>query len=79
MLLEVSKTSKAAPFHSSHQMGLAVDFVPWIDGKWSWDNGHDYQLLKVEAEKLGLTRPISWDLVHVEHPRWNWVLDALRF
>lgn len=27
-------------YKSAHQSGLAVDLVPWVDGKYSWDIKH---------------------------------------
>lgn len=60
--------SKAGPFSSAHQYGLAVDFVPFIAGRWSWDNSHDYEFLAKTAENMGLGVPYDWDKVHVEHP-----------
>lgn len=86
--------SKAGPFQSAHQLGLAVDFVPVIDvaeariigealgervsAGWSWWSGHDYGFLKAAAEKHGLVCPISWDLVHVEHPNFKKLRDQFR-
>lgn len=79
--------SKAGPFQSAHQFGLAVDFVPYIDGPeatvishtlgervmpgWSWWSGHDYDFLREAARQHGLDCPISWDLVHVEHTKFG--------
>ena len=34
-LFHVMKTTKARAFQSAHNYGLAVDFVPWENGKWS--------------------------------------------
>lgn len=86
--------SKAGPFQSAHQLGLAVDFVPFIDEAeaaviakalgervfpgWSWWSGHDYDFLKKAAELHGLAVPISWDKVHVEHPKWQKLRTAFR-
>ena len=33
------RTSRAGPYESAHQFGLAVDFVAWSNGRWSWDPG----------------------------------------
>ena len=30
-----NKTSRAEPYKNPHQFGLAVDFVPWDNGRWS--------------------------------------------
>lgn len=64
--------SKAGPWQSAHQFGLAADFVPLVDGHgWSWDPSHDYNFLRLCAEKCGLSVPIKWDLCHVEHPEFR--------
>lgn len=86
--------SKAGTFQSAHQFGLAVDFVPVIDvaeagviakalgervsAGWSWWSGHDYDFLKAAAEKHGLTVPITWDRVHIEHPKFKKLREAFR-
>lgn len=80
-------TSKAGPFQSAHQFGLACDIVPHLDNReanelasrigeavfpgWSWHSSHDYSFLAKAAEEHGLTVPISWDRCHVEHPKWR--------
>ena len=69
-LFHVMKTTKARAFQSAHNYGLAVDFVPFVDGKWSWDNHHDWEALRYLASQRGLLTPIKWDLPHVEHPIW---------
>lgn len=63
--------TQAGPFESAHQFGLAVDFVPWDGEVWNWDGRHDWAFLEKAAESYGLTVPISWDKVHVEHPLWT--------
>jgi len=75
-LVLISKgTTKALPFQSAHQYGLAVDFVPQItEGgitTWSWHEEHPWNMLKVMAMKHGLTVPISWDKPHVQHPLFD--------
>ncbi len=71
-------TSKALPFQSAHQFGLAVDYVPLTDRKWTWeppDPAHVWGTLRKEAEALGLWNGLDWDRAHVEHPLWR---DKLR-
>lgn len=79
--------SKAGPFESAHQCGLAVDFVPYITPEeaailserrgervlpgWNWDPSHDYAYLATAANHFQLAVPISWDPCHVEHPNWR--------
>lgn len=81
------KVSKAGPFQSAHQMGLACDFVPYLSVKeadalseitgerqmpgWNWHSTHDYAFLRKAAELHNVRVPISWDLCHVEHPNWR--------
>lgn len=68
------KTSKAGPFASAHQFGLAVDFVPWRDGaegQWTWDLSEDWDFLRAAADGTGLRCNITWDRPHVEHPLWS--------
>lgn len=86
--------TKAGAFQSAHQLGLAVDFVPFIDeaearviakalgervaSGWSWWSGHDYEFLKQCAEDHGLAVPLTWDRVHVEHPKWPKLREQMR-
>lgn len=70
-------TSKARPWQSAHQFGLAVDFVPWIDGGWSWAQNAPWHDLDRLAKARGLLHPIAWDMPHVEFPHWRAVKDAL--
>jgi hypothetical protein len=72
-------TTKAGMFRSAHQFGLAVDFVPFNDGTWSWDLRHDWDFLRAAARGLGLKNEIAWDRAHVEHPVFEEVQKALRY
>lgn len=65
------KVTRAQAWQSAHQVGLAVDFVPWHNGRWSWSEKHNYDLLKEVAEAHGLRVPMVWDRCHVEHPNWR--------
>lgn len=81
------KVSKAGPFESAHQLGLAVDLVPHLSPDeaaelaarkgekvlpgWNWDASHDYGFLATSAKSFNLSVPISWDPCHVEHPNWR--------
>jgi len=88
--------SKAGPWQSAHQFGLAVDFVPYLNSSdtaiaskrinkevrpgWFWEIGDDHpdwMILRISAEKFGLTRPISWDLPHVQHPLFDKIFKIL--
>lgn len=75
----LSGNSKAMPWESAHQWGLAVDFVPQVDGKWTWDVPEaDWTQMHRLAEKVGLVAPISWDKPHLQHPQWQIALGKLR-
>lgn len=69
------KTTKAAPWQSAHQYGLACDFVPYLDGVWTWTQyegmTEDRAQFTTALAKRGLWAPISWDPYHVEHPLWE--------
>lgn len=77
-LLENTTSTKAGPWQSAHQYGLAVDLVPRPAGKWSWDAGIHWDLMKKAAVSHGLRVPISWDKAHVEDARWPNVRRAAR-
>lgn len=69
-ILTTTKNTKAGPYRSAHQFGLAVDFVPF-HAFWSWDPEHDYDFLAQRAKDFGLSVPYAWDKCHVEHPDFN--------
>lgn len=86
--------SKAGPFQSAHQFGLAVDFVPFVSPDeaarlskltgerhfpgWNWHSSHDYSFLAASAKLFKLAVPITWDLCHVEHPNWQKLRESFR-
>lgn len=84
-----STITKAPPGLSWHFFGLAVDFVPLINGKADWiydpENPADfYDEVAEEAKALGMDWGGSWrtfkDLPHVEwHPGWTSVRKALEW
>lgn len=63
--------SNAQPWRSPHQYGLAVDFVPYVDGKWTWDKSQPWDDLRRYAQAAGLHCDLDWDRAHVEHPAWR--------
>ncbi len=75
-----AKTSKAAPFESAHQFGLAADFVVWRNKQWHWPATDDpeWDALRRAAHDFGLINGISWDRPHVEHPSWAGVRKLTR-
>lgn len=71
--------SKAVPYASAHQFGLAVDFVPKVGGKWTWEppgGAKEWDLLRSIATRNGLLSQLDWDRAHVEHPLWVRVRQA---
>lgn len=73
-------TTKAVPFQSAHQYGLAVDYVPYdpVTG-WFWPEASDpaWNILSHAATQYGLLQPIPWDRPHIEHPLWRAVKGRL--
>lgn len=64
-------TTKAHAWQSAHQWGMAVDFVPYINGAWTWDAPDDWWTYLLDCSRhCGLDVPIVWDKVHVESPLW---------
>jgi len=64
--------SHARPWQSAHQYGYALDFAGFKNGAWTWDvDARCWEVLHHRAAELGLLTPISWDLGHVQHPRWH--------
>lgn len=64
-------------WHSAHQYGLAVDFVPHNRGVWSWSEDHEWFFLRDSAAQFGLENPYDWDRAHVEHPLWTRYREVL--
>lgn len=65
------KVTNCKPYHSYHEYGLALDFVPLIDGKARWDRTDLFKIIGEEAEKLPMTwggrfKSIKGDLGHIE-------------
>lgn len=73
-LLTSTKNTKARPWQSAHQYGLAVDFACRVVekdnvlGDWVWPDNADWEYLKRAAMRVGLDVPIKWDRGHVCHP-----------
>lgn len=64
-----SIVTKARPWQSNHQYGLAADFVLFENNKWSWDDsgpkGKWWSRLHELAREVGL-KPLSWEQPHLE-------------
>lgn len=64
------RVTKARPWRSMHQYGLAADFVLRIDGRWSWSTKTKqhrawWSDLHGIASEVGLV-PISWEKPHLQ-------------
>lgn len=61
--------TRAEPWESYHQYGLAADFVLWLDGRWSWNtlgvNTRRWQRLHSLGRELGL-EPLSFEMPHLQ-------------
>lgn len=61
--------TKARPWASYHQYGLAGDFVLFENGKWSWEAGRSkaryWRRLQESGKQLGL-EPLSFELPHLQ-------------
>lgn len=78
--LRAKGQSKAGPWESPHQYGLAVDFWPRKkdargDDKVGWDftmpaDDVRWDYLQKQAVHVGMDTPIKWDRPHVQHPLW---------
>lgn len=85
-LLTIMKTTKARPWQSAHQYGLAVDFAcRSVDqhgrlAGWFWpQNEAIWNFLKMKARAIEpLDVPISWDHGHVEHHMWKRIKITLK-
>ena len=71
------KKTRARAVYSAHQFGLGADFVPYVNGKWSWDESHPWGFLSATASSIGLCSGIAWDRPHVWHPLWDEVRRSL--
>jgi peptidoglycan hydrolase-like protein with peptidoglycan-binding domain/predicted chitinase len=64
-----SVVTKAKPWWSNHQYGVAADFVLFENGDWSWDDSGNksawWGRLHELGREVGLT-PLSWEKPHLE-------------
>jgi peptidoglycan L-alanyl-D-glutamate endopeptidase CwlK len=63
--------TKARPWTSYHQYGLAADFVLHVDGRWSWDTSGDNSQMWTRLHELARENqltPLSWELPHLQLP-----------
>ena len=72
------KKSRARPWFSAHQYGMAVDFVAKVNGRWSWiDPSINWDELRRCARARGLMNDLDWDRAHVQHPAFGELQEAL--
>ena len=71
-LRTVKKTTKAGPWQSAHQFGMAVDFAVRVTFRrvsgWYWPDDAPWHILADLARANSMDIPIRWDRGHVEHP-----------
>lgn len=64
-----SIVTRAQPWSSHHQYGVAGDFVLFINGTWSWDDTGErrqwWSRLHELAQRIGL-EPLSWEKPHLQ-------------
>lgn len=76
-----NNSTRADPWESPHNYGMAVDFVPvGINDveqvgnyNWTWSEDKDWNYLATMAQRRGLicqTKGLEWDKPHVQHPLW---------
>ncbi|MDO9414573.1 glycosyl hydrolase 108 family protein [Pararhizobium sp.] len=61
--------TKAPPWSSYHQYGLAVDFVLKINGKWDWTTSGKYAAHWKALHRIGRQHglePLSWEMPHLQ-------------
>ena len=65
--------TRAQPWQSAHQWGLAVDLVPLLDGVWSWDSRYEqaWTTMAATAPQLGL-ECLSFERPHVQLAGFDW-------
>lgn len=83
-LVTETKATKARPWESAHQYGLAVDFAVRVYEEngtrqfWSWEPSAPWEMLKEMAAIFSLDVPIDWDRGHVVHPLWDKFQSAMQ-
>jgi peptidoglycan LD-endopeptidase CwlK len=71
-----AKVTKARAWESSHQYGMALDFVFKVNGLWTWSEPEPGAWDAFHALARGVDlHPLSFEKPHVE---WAWNLGALK-
>lgn len=72
--------TQAEPWASAHQLGLALDIVPYMPKeagsslpyRWSWEApDFDLAFLAQAAVNRGFKKPPNWDNCHIEDPLFD--------
>jgi peptidoglycan LD-endopeptidase CwlK len=67
--------TRARPWQSYHQYGVAADFVLFENGRWSWDDTGErrawWQRLHAIGRQWGL-EPLSWEQPHLQLAGLSW-------
>ncbi|MBI1170222.1 hypothetical protein GC209_02380 [bacterium] len=61
--------TKAKPWTSYHQYGLAADFVLFVNGNWSWETGGAFADHWTRLHEIGRRHglePLSWEQPHLQ-------------
>lgn len=82
-LITTTSNTKAGPWESAHQYGLAMDFVCRVInshgfGEWSWGASHPWGKVAAHARACGLSVPLKWDLGHVQAPEFDELFGLVR-
>lgn len=62
--------SKVGGWRSVHQYGCAIDFVPFMGGKFTWD-WDGWSALHAHGRRFGIVAPIEWDKPHMVPLEWR--------
>ncbi len=64
--------TRAKPYGSAHQYGLAVDLVFWVNGAWTWQEPRrgQWDRMQTLAHREGLVT-LSFERPHLQLPAWN--------
>lgn len=76
LLTAPKPTTRAAPWHSAHQYGMAVDLALKVNGQWSWDIS-DTTIAAIQSAVLSAVPnvhfPIKWDPLHCEWEGFKYI------
>jgi len=72
---ELVETGKSKTLDSYHLYGLAVDLVPYIDGRYRWDDDTAFSAvagaMKQVIDTHGLKIDWGWELWQWDKPHWQ--------